>query len=38
VRTDNGEEVTARYLVAAVGSLSATNVPQFKGLETFKGK
>jgi len=38
VRTDNGEEVTARYLVAAVGSLSATNIPQFKGLGTFKGK
>jgi cation diffusion facilitator CzcD-associated flavoprotein CzcO len=38
VRADNGEEVTARYLVAAVGSLSATNIPQFKGLETFKGK
>jgi cyclohexanone monooxygenase len=38
VRTDNGEEVTARYLVAAVGTLSATNMPQFKGLEKFKGK
>ena len=38
VRTDNGEEVTARYLIAAVGSLSATNIPQFKGLETFKGR
>ncbi len=38
VRTDKGEEVTARYLIAAVGSLSATNMPQFKGLERFKGK
>jgi len=38
VRTDNGEEVTARYLIAAVGTLSATNMPQFKGLEKFKGK
>jgi cation diffusion facilitator CzcD-associated flavoprotein CzcO len=38
VRTDDGEEVTAHYLVAAVGSLSATNIPQFKGLETFKDK
>ena len=35
VRTDRGEEVTARYLIAAVGSLSATNKPQFKGLESF---
>ena len=38
LRTDKGEAVTARYLIAAVGSLSATNIPQFKGLETFKGK
>jgi len=38
VRTDKGESVTARYLVAAVGSLSHTNMPQFKGLQSFKGK
>jgi cation diffusion facilitator CzcD-associated flavoprotein CzcO len=38
VCTDQGEEVTARYLIAAVGSLSHTNMPQFKGLEKFKGK
>ena len=38
VHTDNGESVTARYLITAVGTLSATNMPQFKGLETFKGK
>jgi cation diffusion facilitator CzcD-associated flavoprotein CzcO len=38
VHTDKGEEVTAQYLIAAVGSLSATNIPQFKGLEKFKGK
>ena len=38
VRTDKGEEVTACYLIAAVGSLSATNIPQFKGLKKFKGK
>jgi cyclohexanone monooxygenase len=37
VRTDKGEEVTARYLIAAVGSLSHTNMPQFKGLEKFTG-
>jgi cation diffusion facilitator CzcD-associated flavoprotein CzcO len=30
--------VTARYLIAAVGILSNTNVPKFKGLENFKGK
>jgi cyclohexanone monooxygenase len=38
VHTDKGEAVTARYLIAAVGSLSHTNMPQFKGLETFQGK
>ncbi|HJS87505.1 MAG TPA: NAD(P)/FAD-dependent oxidoreductase [Acetobacteraceae bacterium] len=38
VRTDKGEEVTTRYLIAAVGTLSDTNIPPFKGLEKFKGK
>ncbi len=38
VRTDTGDPVTARYLIAAVGSLSTTNIPPFKGLEKFKGK
>ena len=38
VHTDKGEEVTAPYLIAAVGSLSDTNMPQFKGLEKFTGK
>ncbi len=37
VQTDKGEPVTARYLVAAVGSLSDTNVPEFRGLKDFKG-
>ncbi len=37
VHTDKGEAVTARYLIAAVGSLSETNIPPFKGLEKFKG-
>ena len=38
VRTDKGEAVRTRFLIAAVGTLSTTNLPQFKGLETFKGK
>src|SRR3712207_6824786 len=38
VRTDKGEEVAARYLIAAVGTLSSANVPQLKGLERFEGK
>src|SRR3954449_1088739 len=38
VHTDKGDNVTARYLITAVGTLSATNIPQVKGLETFQGK
>jgi len=38
VHTDKREGATARYLIAAVGSLSDTNLPQFKGLEKFHGK
>ena len=38
VRTDRGDEATAPYLIAAVGSLSDTNMPPFKGLDRFKGK
>jgi len=38
VHTDKGDTVTARFLIAAVGSLSTTNLPRFKGLETFKGR
>ena len=38
VRTDKGDVISARYVIAAVGSLSATNVPKFKGLDSFKGK
>jgi len=38
VRTDTGVDVTARYLITAVGCLSDTNLPPFKGLEKFQGK
>ena len=38
MHTDKGERVTARYLIAAVGTLSTTNMPQFKGLDQFKGQ
>jgi cation diffusion facilitator CzcD-associated flavoprotein CzcO len=38
VRTDNGDVVTARFVIAAVGTLSAPNIPSFKGLSSFKGK
>ena len=38
VTTDTGETFSARYLVTALGLLSATNVPGIKGLETFQGE
>src|SRR5262249_50301275 len=37
VRTDNDETVTARYLVTAVGCLSAPNIPDIPGLDDFEG-
>jgi cyclohexanone monooxygenase len=38
VHTDRREEVPARWLIAAVGSLSDTNLPPFPGLDRFQGK
>jgi len=38
VQTDKDEEVTACYVIAAVGPLSYANTPQFKGLEKFNGR
>ena len=38
VETESGERFCAPFLITAVGCLSSTNVPQFKGLETFKGQ
>ncbi len=37
VRTEAGESLTAKYLIAAVGCLSTANVPQIPGLENFAG-
>jgi cation diffusion facilitator CzcD-associated flavoprotein CzcO len=37
VRTDDDETVTARYLVTAVGCLSAPNIPDIPGLDDFEG-
>ncbi|MET0929198.1 MAG: NAD(P)/FAD-dependent oxidoreductase, partial [Aeromicrobium sp.] len=37
VRTNNGQDVTARFLVAASGCLSASQVPEFKGRDSFEG-
>ncbi|MFT4066517.1 flavin-containing monooxygenase [Paraburkholderia sp.] len=38
VETDKGEVIHAQYCIMATGNLSITNVPAFKGLESFKGK
>jgi len=38
VETDRGESYTAKYLVTALGLLSATNVPDIKGRDTFAGE
>jgi cyclohexanone monooxygenase len=38
VTTDRGENATAHYLIAAVGTLSHANMPKFKDLEKFRGK
>ncbi|ABE47414.1 flavin-containing monooxygenase [Polaromonas sp. JS666] len=37
IQTDTDKTVTARYLITALGLLSATNVPNIKGIETFQG-
>jgi len=38
IRTAEGDVVSAKYFIAAVGCLSSSNLPKFKGLETYKGK
>jgi cyclohexanone monooxygenase len=37
VETDDGEQVLARYVISAVGCLSAKRIPSFPGLESFAG-
>ena len=37
VETDPGDVVVARYVISAIGSISAANVPEIPGLETFTG-
>jgi cation diffusion facilitator CzcD-associated flavoprotein CzcO len=37
VSTDRGERVSARFCIMATGCLSAAQVPDFKGFETFEG-
>ena len=37
LRTEQGQTATARYVVTAVGCLSAANRPEFKGADSFRG-
>ncbi|MEH6944380.1 flavin-containing monooxygenase [Bacillus sp. JJ722] len=36
--TDDGNIVMAKYFITGVGNLSVTNIPNFKGLNSFKGE
>jgi cation diffusion facilitator CzcD-associated flavoprotein CzcO len=38
VRTAKGDVVTAKYVIGAVGCLSASNLPDIPGARTFEGK
>jgi cation diffusion facilitator CzcD-associated flavoprotein CzcO len=38
IATENGEAFLAKYLIAAVGCLSAANVPSIPGLASFAGR
>jgi len=38
LRTEAGEEIRARYCVMAAGNLSTPRVPDFQGIQSFKGK
>ena len=37
VETDRGDNVTARYVITAVGCLSSANIPKIPGQELFQG-
>ena len=38
VRTEAGEQFSAKFLITAVGCLSTANVPKIPGLESFEGQ
>lgn len=38
IQTDQGDQVSTRYCITAVGCLSMPNTPKFKGLDSFSGQ
>ena len=38
VETDQGDRVTARFLITGIGCISTSNVPDIKGADTFEGE
>lgn len=38
IQMNDGTSVTAKFFISGVGCLSAANVPNFKGLDSFKGE
>lgn len=38
IRMDDGTRVSAEYFITALGCLSASNIPKFNGLDSFKGE
>ena len=38
IQTDRGDRVSARFCVMATGCLSTPKTPEYKGLETFRGR
>ena len=38
VRLESGQRMRAQFLIAAVGILSARNIPPFEGVDSFKGE
>ncbi len=38
IQTDQGDQVSARYCITAVGCLSTPNLPRFSGLDSFTGQ
>ena len=37
IQLDNGDSVSAKYFITGVGCISTANIPNFKGLDQFKG-